>query len=148
MSTKSTVVHGQNFHLYREVLDEDFIYLELEGVLFEASYNRVMVPIPVHIWEVIRKYEGVNLSWSDKTDEDIRLYVEQEVEARIKRYEDEQNQKSKNLIAVLGIFPYGMANTPREEQVAKGIAYYMEARTHQQQIKDAIEALEKLNRNR
>jgi hypothetical protein len=87
MSTKATVAKGSNFHLYHEVLDENFIYLELEleGVSFEASYNRVMVPIPVHIWEVIRQYPGTDLSWSDKTDEEIARYVEQEVNERIER---------------------------------------------------------------
>ena len=86
MSTKATVAYGTNFHLYKEALDENFIYLELEGVQFEASYNRVMVPIPVHIWEVIRQYQGVDLSWPDKTDEEIIEYVEQEVNERIKQY--------------------------------------------------------------
>ncbi len=37
MSTKATVAYGPNFHLYKEVLSENFIYLELEGVSFEAS---------------------------------------------------------------------------------------------------------------
>ncbi len=27
MSTKATIAYGNNFHLYKEVLDEDFIYL-------------------------------------------------------------------------------------------------------------------------
>ena len=36
MSTKSTIAYGRNFHLYREALDEDYIYLELEGTKFEA----------------------------------------------------------------------------------------------------------------
>ena len=29
MSTKATVAYGKNFHFYKEVLDEDFIYLEM-----------------------------------------------------------------------------------------------------------------------
>jgi hypothetical protein len=41
MSTKSTIAYGRNFHLYHEALDEDYVYLELEGTKFEASYNRV-----------------------------------------------------------------------------------------------------------
>ena len=49
MSTKITIAHGRNFHLYQEALDEDHVHLELEGIKFEASYNRVMVPIPVHV---------------------------------------------------------------------------------------------------
>ena len=91
MSTKVTVASGKNFHLYKEILDENFIYLEIEGVQFEASYNRVMMPIPVHIWEVIRQYEGTDLSWASKTDEEIVRYVEQEVDKRIKKLKEAEN---------------------------------------------------------
>ena len=31
MSTKATIVHGPNFHLCHESLDEDQVYLEMEG---------------------------------------------------------------------------------------------------------------------
>ncbi|MFM1841966.1 MAG: hypothetical protein RLZZ490_702, partial [Cyanobacteriota bacterium] len=79
MSTKSTVAYGPNFHFYQEALDDNFIYLRLEGVQFEASYNEVTVPIPVHIWEVIRQYPGTDLSWADKTDEEVAQYVVQQV---------------------------------------------------------------------
>lgn len=85
MSTKVTVAYGENFYLYQEVFDEDFIYLELEEVQFEASYNRVMMPIPIHIWEVIRKYKGIDLSWASRTDEEILRYVEEEVDKRIQK---------------------------------------------------------------
>jgi hypothetical protein len=146
MSTKASVAYGPNFHLYREVLDDDFIYLELEGVQFEASYNRVMVPIPVHIWEVIRKYEGADLSWADKTDEDLLRHVEQEVDERIEQYRSEEKETSKGLIALFGSIPYGLADRSREEQIARGIAYFRQMRDHQRQIKQSIEDLERANR--
>jgi len=145
MSTKSTVAYGPNFHLYREALDDQYIYLELEGVQFEASYNRVMVPIPVHIWEVIRRYEGVDLSFADKADEEMRAYVEREVDERIERYNQEENPKAKSLIAFLGSIPYGSADTAREEQIARGMSYFLALRENQQQIQKAIEDLERLN---
>ena len=84
MSTKATIAYGANFHLYHEGFDEDHVYLELEGTQFEAAYNRVMVPIPVHVWEVIRQYPGVDLKYADKTDAELRQYVEQEVDDRLK----------------------------------------------------------------
>jgi hypothetical protein len=68
MSTKATIAYDCNFHLYHEAFDEDYVYLGLEGAKFEASYNRVMVPIPVHVWEVIRPYPGIDLKYADKTD--------------------------------------------------------------------------------
>ena len=148
MSTKSMVAYGPNFHLYREALNEHYIYLELEGVQFEASYNRVMVPIPVHIWEVIRHHAGVDLSFADKTDEEIQAYVEHEVDERIARYNQEENPKAKGLIALLGSIPYGSADIPREEQITRGMSYFLALREEQQQIQKAIEDLERLNEPR
>ena len=147
MSTKITVAYGDNFHLYRESLDEDYIYLEMEGVRFEASYNRVMMPIPIHIWEVIRQYQGIDLSWAAKTDEEIMRHVEQEVDGRIQKYQQADNEKYQRLIALLGSIPYGSADTPRQQQLDQGIAYFHRLREHQQQIKQAIEQLEKINQN-
>ena len=146
MSTKATVAYGSNFHLYKEALDENFIYLELEGVSFEANYNRVMVPIPVHIWEVIRQYPGTDLSWSDKTDEEIERYVEQEVNERILRYQQAENDQQRGLVALFGSLAYGSAENPRPEQIEQGIAYFQQLREHHRQIKQAIEELEKTNR--
>lgn len=146
MSTKATVAHGSNFHLYKEVCDENFIYLSLEGVSFEASYNRVMVPIPVHIWEVIRQYPGTDLSWSDHTDEEIESYVEQEVDKRIMAYQQAENDQHRGLIALSGSLVYGSADSPRQEQLEQGVAYFKRLREHQQQIKQAIELLEKTNK--
>lgn len=147
MSTKITVAYGDNFHLYRESFDEDYIYLEMEGVQFEASYNQVMMPIPIHIWEVIRQYKGIDLSWAAKTDEEIMRYVEQEVDGRIQKYQQAESEKHQRLIALLGSIPYGSADTPRQQQLDRGIAYFHRLREHQQQIKQAIEQLEQANQN-
>lgn len=146
MSTKTTVAYGSNFHLYKEALDENFIYLELEGVSFEANYNRVMVPIPVHIWEVIRQYPGTDLSWSDKTDEEIESYVEQQVNERILRWQQAENDQQRGLIALFGSLAYGSAENPRQEQIEQGVTYFKRLREHHRQIKQAIEELEKTNR--
>ncbi len=146
MSTKSTIAHGPTFHFYHEVLDEDYVYLELEGVQFEAGYNRVMVPIPVHIWEVIRQYPGVDLSFAEKTDEDLRRYVEQEVNERLKRYQEAHG--GRGLVRLFGALAYGSADEPREQQIAAGLAHFTKVREHQRQIKEAIIELEKQNRRR
>ena len=46
MSTKETLAHGPSFHFYREALDDNFIYLEVGGTAFEASYGQVMCLSP------------------------------------------------------------------------------------------------------
>jgi hypothetical protein len=147
MSTKATIAYGRNFHLYHEASDEDYVYLELEGAKFEASYNRVMVPIPVHIWEIIRRYPGIDLKYADKTDAEIRLYVEEEVDKRLKRYE-EANARSKGLVSLSGFLVFGAADQRRDQQIASGVDYFTKAREHQRQIKEAIAELERENSKR
>lgn len=145
MSTKATIAHGPNFHFFREVFDDDNIYLELEHVPFEASYNRVTVPIPVHIWEVIRRHEGTDLSFADKTDEEIRSLVEREVDERISQYHQETDERRKRL-AGFGSMVYGGADCSREEQIESGIAYFRQKRDHQRKIREAIADLERANK--
>lgn len=145
MSTKATIAYGDNFHLYEEVFDEDNIYLELDNVAFEASPNRVVVPIPVAIWEVIRRYRGIDLSWADKTDQELQQYVEKQVDERIQKYEDSKGD-NQGLMRFAGVIAYGKADEPRQQQIDQGIAYFQQLREHQQQIQTAIAALEKTNR--
>ena len=142
MSTKATIAHGKNFHFYHEALDDRYVYLELEDVPFEASYNRVMVPIPTHIWEVIRRHPGVDLSLVDKTDDELRVQVEQRVDERIAEYNRlNDDAKQRGLFRIFGALTYGDVELPREEQLAKGIAYFTALRERQRQIKRAIEEL-------
>lgn len=144
MSTSSTVAYGANFHLYQEVLDNNYIYLELYGIQYEASYNRVMVPIPLHIWEVIRQYSGIDLYEADYTDDQLRQYVENQVDERIERYE-KADTNSKGLIRLAGSLVFGMVELPRDELLQNGLAYYTHQREHQRQISLAIESLKQLN---
>ena len=144
MSTKATIAHGPNFHLYHEVFDEDNVYLELEGTQFEAGYNRVMAPIPVHVWEVIRQYPGIDLTYADKTDAELSRLVEQQVDDRIKQYA-EADEKAKALVSLFGSLALGTADQPREQQIAAGLDYFSKVRTHQLQIKQAIAELQGTN---
>jgi hypothetical protein len=141
MSTKATIAYGQTFHFYHEVLDDNYVYLELEQVQFEASYNRVMVPIPVHIWEVIRQYPGIDLSWAEKSDAEILDYVSQNVDDRIRDYEAADPDK-RGWVSLCGGLVFGKANDPEQ-----GVAHYQRLREHQQQVKAAIAELQQAQRN-
>ena len=140
MSTKSSIAYGSNFHLYHEVLDDNYIYLELEQVPFEAAYNQITVPIPVHIWEVIRQYPGIDLTWAEKTDDDILQHVQQEVRERIEKFRTVGGAQA-SLISLSGSMVYGSADLPEAEQIQKGIDSFYVLRTHQQQVKVAIQKL-------
>ncbi|MEA5452098.1 hypothetical protein VB780_26220 [Leptolyngbya sp. CCNP1308] len=146
MSTKATIAYGQTFHFYHEALDDNYVYLELEQVQFEASYNRVTVPIPVHIWEVIRQYPGIDLSWADKSDAEILDHVSQCVDERIRDYETAEPDK-KGWVSFFGGMVFGNADDPRNAQIEQGVAHYQRRRQHQQQVKAAIAELQQAQRN-
>lgn len=113
MSTKATLASGSNFQLYRELLEEDVVYLELEGQPFEASQQRVGVAIPLPIWEVIRRYPGSDLAFAEQTDAQLRHYVEQQVDARIQQYREAPPER-RQLVSVIGALLFGTADLPRE----------------------------------
>jgi hypothetical protein len=135
MSTKSSIAYGPNFHLYNDAFDEENVYLELNEADFEASRNHVTLTIPAFIWEHIRQFAGVDLSLAGKTEEQIRLEVEEAVDERIKKYE-----KQKGGI-MAGFLVYGSPNDPREEQIKAGVAYITEMRNRQNTIKEQIDQL-------
>lgn len=145
MSTKATLAYGSTFHFYTEAFDESYVYLELEQVQFEAGYNRVMVPIPVHIWEVIRQYPGLDLSLAEKTDAELLEDVVKAVDERIEQYAAAED-KSRAWIALAGSLVFGSAEAPRDKQIAAGMAYYEERREHQRQVIAAVDALRRENR--
>jgi hypothetical protein len=149
MSTKSTIAHGAGFHFYNEVLDDDHVYLELETTRFEAGYGRVMVPIPIHIWETIRHLGGARLNLVDKTDEELLAYVEGEVDQRIQEYRAalRKHPKRAGLISLAGGLVYGGADKPRGEQIKNGMDYYQAKRQHQQEVQAAIARLRETQRS-
>jgi hypothetical protein len=67
MSTKCTVTHGENYHLYEECFDFDGLYLNIQGadIWYEIVPNSATLKIPNHILKDI-------LNNSDK----IKEYLE------------------------------------------------------------------------
>jgi len=59
MSTRATIAHDNHFHLYREVFDEDCVYLELMNPTEAHIETRagsgsvVVVAIPEDTWKKI-----------------------------------------------------------------------------------------------
>lgn len=145
MSTRSTIAYGDTFHLYSDALDSDHIYLELEGTNFEASYNRVIVPIPVHIWEVIRKYTIAQFDLVEMDDKALEAFVKKEVTERLKQIAEDKAAKGKDtsIYAWFGSATYGSGDDPYEKQVETGVASLRRERAHQREIKAAIENLKR-----
>jgi hypothetical protein len=106
-----------------------------------------MVPIPVHIWELIRQFEGVDLSLCDESDESIRARVEREVDERIHAFQAADPDRPRALSSLVGAAIYGDADTPRDEQIAQGVAHFHEQRAWQCQVRAAIEQLREAQRH-
>ena len=144
MSTRSTLAHGPGFHFYHDLIDRDHVYLEIEGTKVETDYGRTMVPIPMHIWEVIRRYPGIDLQLADKTDDELHQYVEQELDARLAWY-GRLDERVKRMAAIAGSVTWGFADQPRGVQLTKGLESFTRLREHQRQVQQAITELEKAN---
>ena len=139
MSTKSTIVYGKTFHFYEECFDNQHVYLELEDTHFEAHYNRVMVPIPIHIWESIRHHGGPDLSLALLTDTELDSLAQANVDKRIEVY----RQAKKDRIRLIGYFG---ADRPRDEQLLEEQSKLAAKRQEQQEISAAIEEIRTANR--
>lgn len=113
---------------------------------YEATSQQVMVTIPMHIWEVIRRRGEADLSYAEKTDPEIQAEVEEWVDERLARYRQAQESGAGGMVFLAGCLVFGMADEPREKQVAQGVAFYQRVREQQQQLKKAIEELEQANK--
>jgi hypothetical protein len=145
MSTKCTISHGEDFHFYHEVLDDDHVYLELDTTHFEAGYGRVMLPIPIHIWETIRHLGGARLDLVDKADDSLLTMVERDVDQRIADYQQalSESRDRAGFVALFGCLPYGTADSPRDDQIHRGMEYFQRERQRQLEVKARIAALRK-----
>ncbi len=143
MSTKATIAYGDNFHLYHEVADDNHVYLELEATEFEASHGRVMISIPISIWETIRPLGGARLELVNHMDEDLLAMVEADVDERIACHEKllRENPDRAGLASLCGLLVYGGADDPREEQIKSGMEHYRHERERQRTVLAAIKEL-------
>lgn len=145
MSTKCTIAYGENFHLYREVFDSDHVYFELDTTHFEAGYGRVMIPIPLHIWETIRRLGGAELDLVDLSDEELLARAQKEVEERMAEYQRVARERPERagLVAILGSLVYGTADEPRDQQIRHGMEYFRRERKRQNELRARIISLQK-----
>jgi hypothetical protein len=143
MSTKCTLSHSNEFHFYRESLDDDHVYLEMNTTRFEAGYGRVLVPIPIRIWETIRHLGGARLDLIEVTDEQLVRMVEQEVDRRSAEYVAAERVRAGggDLLRIAGCLVYGFADEARAEQIVHGVEYLTAERKRQREVQVAISAL-------
>ena len=136
MTVKATLAYGRNFHFYHEGLDNNHVYLELEDVPYDAGYRRVMIAIPIDVWEVIRSLAPAKLDLVDATDEDLIRLAEESVNKRIVEFErlKESSPMEAASLRFNNAEAFGAADTQREQQLAKGIDYFRTERDRQRDI--------------
>jgi hypothetical protein len=150
MSTKCTIAYGENFHLYREVLDHDHVYLRFATTRFEAGYGGVMLAIPIHVWETIRHLGGAELDLIDRSDAELLARVQNEVDERMAEYGRVARKRPDraDFCAFVGSLVYGTADEPRADQIRHGMEYFQRERTRQKELHARIAALRRLVRAR
>lgn len=137
MSTRRSLAGGKNFHFYKDLadFDTDNVYLEIRK---ECSCNTFKVlEIPADVWEVIRHIPALTFEWVDKTDEELRAFVEAEVDKRIKEYQ-EADEKSKGWVAFCGSLSFGSADEPREDQIRQGLEYFLKVRDYELGVREKM----------
>lgn len=136
MTIKTTLAYGRNFHFYQEGLNSNYIYLELEDAPYDVGYRRIMIAIPVDVWETIRVLGSTQLDLVNSSDTDIIEFVERKVTERIADYERirsaSPDKASTHRFDDFATF--GPADEDREKQIKRGIEYYKAERERQRGI--------------
>jgi hypothetical protein len=136
MPPKISIAYGKNFHFYREAHERNYVYLELEDVPYEVGYLRVMLAIPVDIWETIRSLGAPKLDLINASDADLIEKVTSRVDERAAEYERARssNQDAAEMIRLRDSLIFGAADEPHEDQIARGIHSYKVERERQRAI--------------
>jgi hypothetical protein len=146
MSTKCSIAYYKEdkptgFHFYHECMDRENVYLELvgDGVEYEARAGRVMVRIPIEVWEVIRKRAPADVSAADWTDEEIDAKASAEADGGVREYERhvaEGNELALRWTAICGL------DKSREEQMVSLREHRLQQREEHRARRDRIRELE------
>jgi hypothetical protein len=136
MPPKVTIAYGKSFHFFREAHESNYVYLELEDTPYEVGYRRVMIAIPVDVWETIRGLAPLSFDLVNASDADLIEMVERRVSERAKRYEKARlsSPEEADLIRFDNSTAFGPADDPNEEQIARGIYHYKTERERQRTI--------------
>ena len=71
MSTKVSISHSKDHHLYQEIFDVSNVYLKVDRSEFEATNNSVMVQVPIKIWrQIVQDWNKSGWPESEDNSED------------------------------------------------------------------------------
>jgi hypothetical protein len=133
---KTTLAYGRNFHFYQEGSNNDYVYLELEDAPYDAGYRRIMIAIPIDVWEVIRSLGETHLELVNSSDEELHDIVQGKVDERIAEYLRVRSSSAEKaeLVRFNNSVIFGAADKEREQQIVRGMQYYRTERERQRGI--------------
>ena len=118
MSTRSTLWHNDDFHLYREGFDEDNVYLEIRSPYLEE----LIVKIPLAAWKEMRKQSIQPAeSYLDLTEAELRAEAERQVDEHRARLASLPESPIRKLS---GILLFGPPEAGREEMIQSFLEHY------------------------
>lgn len=132
MSTKQSIAWADEFHFYRDMFDEDHVYLDLHPASFEASAGRVSVAIPAAIWQTIRGYQ-FDLSAVGASDAELENKSARLIDDQIHR-ETQHAAQCVGEECRLKFFYHRDDRGTREQRIAEQLGYEIEERDKQEAI--------------
>lgn len=144
MGTKKTLLSGESYKIYHQCFDDKNIYLDLSEIEVEKSENNGhTLVIPIWLWEKIRRVPAlVDLSLAKMTDQEIENKIVSEVNSRIRELSlfAYDNDIMAKFIRISDHIKFGSVSADKEEQIRKGISYYMQERENQRKVIKKIES--------
>ena len=136
MTMKTTLAYGKNFHFYQEALNSNYVYLELEDVPYDAGYRRIMIAIPIDVWQVVRTLGEASLELVNSSDEELLEIVKARVDERVAEYlrVRASSAEKAELVRFNNSIIFGSADEEREQQIVRGMEYYRTERERQRGI--------------
>jgi hypothetical protein len=134
MSTKASLAHGEGFHFYNEIFDDQHVYLELRKAEFEATQDHVMVRIPLEVWITIQRIKPPHMDVVNKSDQKLLEMAQHDVDQRIAHFKAARTDQTRVFGAHMGSFVYGDADKPRSVQIKLGMRHYLRERMQQRVI--------------
>lgn len=146
MSTKCSIAHGTGFHLYNDSFDDEHVFLQLDHSDFTVTPGRLMVKIPLHVWEYLRGFPGAEFADVTASDEQILKEAIKAVDSRLTQVAEARSDRVNALLELGGALVMGDISLPREEQIANYVAYRKRQRTQKQEVMARVDALKHLQR--
>lgn len=132
MSTKQSIAWADEFHFYRDMFDEEHVYLDLHPASFEAHEGRICVAIPAAIWQTIRGYR-FDLSAAGASDAELESKSARLIDEQIYR-ETEHAAQCVGEQCRLKFFYHRDDEGTREERIAQQLGYELDERRKQEAI--------------